>query len=172
MSRKISTKRRRQLIGDIISAKHDLISLSDQYNLEPDDLAAWIADPNNHRTLSGLCVLADLQTQVLLSRYRLLAAGRLIKLATEEGPENSGDVARRACVDLLKLDLKRADVDDVGLRSTKSFGHDPGDDDCDMGTLRKMLYGNEDVVAPRDTHTDKRKQGRPDKGTASQSRQT
>ena len=80
-----------------------MLGLAREHELSPDDLAAWVGEPGNRRLLSGLCVLADLQTQVLLSRYRLLAASKLIKLATEDG---EGDVARRACVDLLKLDLK------------------------------------------------------------------
>lgn len=112
---KIGKDRRQRLIRDLVAAQHDLITLADQHRLRADDLAQWISDPDNQFTLAGLCRLADLQTQVLLSRYRLLAAGQLVKLATQANPDQpaaANDVARKACVDLLKLDLKRADLED------------------------------------------------------------
>lgn len=116
MSKRIGPKRQAALIQDILGAQHDLVALAEEHRLNPDDLAAWVSDVSNQRVLSGLCKLADLQTQILLSRYRLLAATRLIKLATEEDQaEGKPDVARRACVDLLRLDLKRAEVDPAAV---------------------------------------------------------
>jgi len=112
MPRSIGRMRRAALIRDILEAKHDLASLAQAHRLKPDELAAWVDDPQNQRVLNGLCKLADVQTQVLLSRYRMLAATRLIKLATDADlTEGKPDVARRACVDLLRLDLKRAEVE-------------------------------------------------------------
>lgn len=113
MSKSLNSKDRRNLIADIVAALHDPIELCQSHGLSLDDLGEWILDPKNQQALSGICVLSDLQAQVLLSRYRLHAAGRLIKLATEDGPEVSRDVARRACVDLLKMDLKRADFENT-----------------------------------------------------------
>ena len=109
MSQKISRKKGKQIIEDIINARHDMVELGRLHELDPQSLAGWISEPANHRCLAGLCVLADLQTQLLLSRYRTVAATRLIKLATEEG---QGDVARRACMDLLRADLKRAEMEE------------------------------------------------------------
>jgi len=105
-------RKREQLILDLISGDRDLLTLAAEHKLKPDALAAWVHQETNRQCLSGLCLLADLQTQVLLSRYRLLAATRLIRLATgeESDEKNARDTARRACVDLLKLDLKRADA--------------------------------------------------------------
>ena len=103
--------RSRRLVRDLVAAEHDLIELARRHSLSPDDLAEWVAHPDHQQTLAGLCMLADMQTQILLSRYRLLAAGRLIRLATAEqdsdGASVNKDTARRACVDLLKIDLKR-----------------------------------------------------------------
>ena len=109
MSQKIGRKKGKQIIEDIINARHDMVALGELHELDPQALSAWITEPANHRCLASLCVLADLQTQLLLSRYRTVAATRLIKLATEEG---QGDVARRACMDLLRADLKRAEMYD------------------------------------------------------------
>ena len=151
-TRTIGPTRSKRLIRDLIAAEHDLVELAQLHRLTPDDLAAWIAQPDHQNTLAGLCVLADLQTQLLLSRYRLLAAGRLIQLATgsdgtteggsgggTSGGSGGGDVARRACVDLLKMDLKRAPgltgpmLDALGAASSskRPTGICPDDDDAD-----------------------------------------
>lgn len=54
--------------------------------------------------LARLCDLADLQAQALISRYRPALIGRLLSLATAE--DAPPEQARRALVDLLKLDLR------------------------------------------------------------------
>jgi hypothetical protein len=41
-----------------------------------------------------------MQTQLILSRYRLSAAAKLLELA-----QGDGELARKACVDLLRLEL-------------------------------------------------------------------
>ena len=139
----IGIKRGKDLIESIIAARHDMLELASQHRLRPQDLAVWISDPANQRVLSGLCLLADLQTQILLSRYRLLAASRLIKLATMDAEtKESGEVSRRACIDLLRLELKRADVD-TGDREESDLGHD---------AVRGMLYGD-DADKSDDTST-------------------
>ena len=137
MPRKISAKRRAALINDLINAKFDLTDLHNKYALSPDSLSQWIQDENNHRCLAGLCALADLQTQLLLSRYRLIAAGKLFDLATNQPEdEKSGlENARRACVDLLKLEMKRADIDAEFAAPVLTHTTDTGID-----SLRRLLY--------------------------------
>jgi len=146
MAKKIGLKRRRRLIQDIMTSKHDLVALGETHHLSPDDLANWIADPENHRALSGLCVLADLQTQILLSRYRLLAAGQLIELATGDGKKEASDVSRRACVDLLKLDLKRANFEEAGRGIQQDAQSEADAEISEMTHLRELLYGATDGV--------------------------
>jgi hypothetical protein len=136
MKAKFGARRRLKLIRDIVSAQKDLISLAREYRLSPDDLAGWISDRTNHRALAGLCVLADLQTQILLSRYRLLAAGRLIRLATEDG---EGDIARKACVDLLKMNLDRRDYEE-GLAKDRVEAVSDYDARGEEESLRRLLY--------------------------------
>ena len=139
MAKKIGVKRRAALINDLINADFDLTELHEKYRLTPDHLSQWIMEETNRRCLAGLCVLADLQTQLLLSRYRLVAAGRLIELATDSSGETKAelDASRRACVDLLKLDLKRAD-----LKSVKDPAELEGIAQS-TESLRKLLYGTE-----------------------------
>lgn len=135
--RKLGIAKRQQLIADILQADHDLVGLGKTHGLSPDDLARWIADADNHDCLLGLCRLADIQTQVLLSRYRLLAANRLIRLATTEDGQVKEDVARRACVDLLRLDLKRAEA--MARTDDESTHESP----LDLSAFRDLLYGDE-----------------------------
>jgi hypothetical protein len=143
---------RERLVADILAGEHDVLALGERYKLKPDELAAWVIEPENHRVLRGLCVLADLQTQLVLSRYRRLAAGRLIRLATDEGDEKAAEVSRKACVDLLRLDMKRADAVGAGeLLSGKGDGEgEPGDISGPEGLglgeergdeLSRLLYG-------------------------------
>ncbi len=64
------------------------------------EVAAWSARPGSAAALRGLRLLCDMQTQLILSRYRLHAAAKLLEIAQGEG-----ETARKACVDLLKLEL-------------------------------------------------------------------
>lgn len=97
------------LILDLARAEHDILSFAKVHGLTLDGLVDWAAKPETRRTLSGLCVLADAQTQLLLSRYRLVAATRLIGQATAEDETLSAEQVRKACVDLLKTELSRAE---------------------------------------------------------------
>lgn len=109
--------RYQKMLDDILQARHDLQGLAQAHGLSAAQLARWIDKPANQKTLAGLCLLADYQTQLLLSRYRSLAATRLIKLAGDEN-DGSAETARKACGDLLRLDLKR----------TESIAENPPDD--------------------------------------------
>lgn len=136
MARRISAKRRAALIHDLINADFDLTELHERYRLSPDQLSQWIMEESNRNCLAGLCVLADIQTQLLLSRYRLVATGRLVELATVVSEEGRGglDTSRRACVDLLKLDLKRADINTAVGNLELAEAPD------ETASLRRLLY--------------------------------
>mgnify|MGYP001813774391 CR=1 FL=1 len=97
-----------KLIVDLARAEHDILSFAAAHDLSLDELVEWAGKPATRRTLAGLCVLADAQTQLLLSRYRLIAATRLIGQATSEDENLSAEQVRKACMDLLKTELSRA----------------------------------------------------------------
>lgn len=124
----ISKMRRRRMIHDLLDGQHDIAAFGRKHHLNISQLVDWIDEPDNQRVLRGMCVLADVQTQLLLSRYRSLAASRLIRLATED--EGSADVARRACVDLLKLEMKRANLGEASAQTG----------DAADSMLRDLLY--------------------------------
>ncbi len=119
------------LLADILDARYDTAALAAAHGLEPDVLAQWARSPQVRQRLTGLCLLADLQTQLMVSRYRIVVTGRLIRLATEEA---EGDLARRACMDLLKLELERAeDADTDGTVAPMSLN--------DLYDTDELAYG-------------------------------
>ncbi len=137
----IGTRKQKLLVEDILSAKYDVVSLAKRHQLSPRRLSDWIGESENHRILQGLCVLADIQAQLLLSRYRLVAAGRLIKMATQD---DEGDLVRKSCVDLLKLDLKGARGGDVvGGREAEILDEDVAGKAEGLASLREKLYERE-----------------------------
>lgn len=109
-----------KLILDLAGAEHDILSFAQAHGLTLENLVEWAEKPETRRTLSGLCVLADAQTQLLLSRYRLIAATRLIGQATAEDETLSAEQVRKACMDLLKTELSGA----TSLRTQEHFEQD------------------------------------------------
>ncbi len=100
--------RNKALLADLTAAGHDVLSLASRHGLSLAELVDWAGQSQTRRTLAGLCVLADVQSQLLLSRYRLVAATRLIAQVTAEADTLSPEQVRKACVDLLKIELARA----------------------------------------------------------------
>lgn len=156
MTRSIGQRKRDALIHDLIHADFDLTTLRSKYHLSPDSLAQWVQEDENRRCLTGLCVLADIQTQLLLSRYRLIAAGRLIDMATHPPDDGKSglDIARRACVDLLKLELPRAVAD--ARQQAPDTAKIPDDG---LASLQNLIRGADAPDAltdasPEDEHTD------------------
>lgn len=98
----------RALLDDLASAEHDILSLAERHSLSLPALVDWACQAQTRRTVAGLCVLADAQTQLLLSRYRLVAATRLIGQATADAESLAPEQVRKACVDLLRTELTRA----------------------------------------------------------------
>jgi hypothetical protein len=73
------------------------------------DLARWVMLPDNAVLLDGLLRLADARTAMVIARYRANAAAVLINIATQhERDDRPDDLARKACVDLLNVETRRA----------------------------------------------------------------
>lgn len=140
------TTRTRALLDDLAIAEHDVLSLADRHGLSLDALIAWAQRPDTRRALAGLCVLADAQAQLLLSRYRLVAASRLIAQVTAEADALPAEQVRKACVDLLKTELSRAG----DLAPEEDAG-----EDAELDALREaMSMGPVDVEAGTEALTD------------------
>jgi hypothetical protein len=143
MSNPLSRRHRDALIADVFEARRDLPDLASQHGLRPEQLADWVHDPPTRRTLAGLCLLADLQTQLMLSRYRQVAVTELIKQASggDEDRPVSAEQARKACVELLKADLKRAEGG-AGLEAREAADLE-ADAMREVESIRRALYGDD-----------------------------
>ncbi|MEM1108245.1 MAG: hypothetical protein AAGH99_06100 [Planctomycetota bacterium] len=146
---KMSRARRSALLADVFEARRDLSGLAETHRLSPDDLAEWIGREENQRCLTGLCLLADLQTQLMLSRYRQVAVTELIKQASGEGSDGvsggagvSVEQSRKACVDLLKADLKRAEA---GLGGSTMDKDGELSAMQEVSSIRAALFNNADA---------------------------
>lgn len=124
------------LLHDLARAEDDILALGERHGVPLGKLAAWAGEPKTQRTVAGLCLLADLQTQLLLSRYRLVAASRLVQQATGQDEALTPEQVRKACVDLLKIELER--VSAVSLESAELL-----DDPALEGLRRAVLGGAE-----------------------------
>lgn len=135
MTRRISGKRQARLVDALCHAEQDVINLAQSCGLTPADLGRWARDGEYHEVLVSLARLADLQTQVLLSRYRHHAVHKLIQQATEDKKANvTPEQARKACVDLMRLDLRSVHL----MRDTAPSNPE------DTQTLYDALYGGID----------------------------
>lgn len=92
-----------KLLADLVLAERDVLALAAGHHLSLAELAEWFDRPGRADTIARLCRLADLQCQALLSRYRLIAASRLIAQAGNEDGSLGPEQVRKACVDLLKI---------------------------------------------------------------------
>lgn len=121
------------LLHDLARAEDDILALGERHGIPLGKLAAWAGEPKTQRTVAGLCLLADLQTQLLLSRYRLVAASRLVQQATGQDAALTPEQVRKACVDLLKIELER--VSAVSLETAEAL------DDPSLEGLKRAMLG-------------------------------
>lgn len=94
--------RRELLLRALLKGETDLEALASHLELNLVELATIYGEARTAGALAGLRRLADVQTQLMVSRYRLTAAAKLIALANQD---DDAELARKACGDLLKLDL-------------------------------------------------------------------
>ncbi|MCC6907469.1 MAG: hypothetical protein IT430_05965 [Phycisphaerales bacterium] len=98
----VPSTRTERLMKALYEAQQDLDELARKEKMTLTRLAGWANNADTIAALDGLCRLNDVRAQLLVSRYRTLAAARLFELAKDEA---AGELARKACVDLLKVCL-------------------------------------------------------------------
>ncbi len=76
--------------------------IAGELGLSLEELAEIVLSDPSIRTLKNLARLADVHAQLLLSRYRANTTLQLISIASAREPT---ELSRRACVDLLKMNL-------------------------------------------------------------------
>ncbi|MEQ9460961.1 MAG: hypothetical protein RIG82_08425 [Phycisphaeraceae bacterium] len=142
---RISERRERAVLADLIRAESDWVGIAEKHRLSTSELAEWAAREPTVRRLTALSTLADLQTQLLLGRCRLMAASRLLTLASAD-ETGSAETARKACVDLLKLDRHPQPPHTKANLGALDVAGGGGDElDQGVGDLAALLYGEGDV---------------------------
>jgi len=100
--RTISRALSERLMTLLAEGNHSAVDLAQANDLSLLTLAKWAAQPEHVELLSGLVRLSNVRAQIVLSQYRTSAAAKLIEHAMHG---ESGEISRKACVDLLKIDL-------------------------------------------------------------------
>jgi len=102
MKRTISRTLSERLMTLLAEGNHSAVDLAQENNLSLLALARWAARPEHVELLTGLVRLSNVRAQIVLSQYRTSAAAKLIEHAMHG---ETGEISRKACVDLLKIDL-------------------------------------------------------------------
>lgn len=97
----------RELVNSLATSTLDPAELAQQFGMSLQDLAAWSSRPESMRALGNLIHLTDVRARILLSQHRTQAMLRLMEIATASEPS---DLSRKACVDLLKAELKHFEM--------------------------------------------------------------
>lgn len=84
--------------------------LSEALDMTLEGVARWMGRYENRRNVTNLVRLLDAQTQLLASQHRLYAVARLAEVTRNE--KASPETVRRACVDMLKIQLIDPYVED------------------------------------------------------------
>jgi hypothetical protein len=113
---KLSAEKKHDLLQCVLSGRLDLEEICAAQDVSLEELAKWASLVTTQSRLQALRRLADTRTQFLLSRYRAHAAARLIELT---GGEESAETARKACVDLLRLNVTEAEGPDAETTEEK-----------------------------------------------------
>lgn len=132
----VSTQRIERLTKALFDGQRDLSDLAAQEGMTLTRLAAWAHEPMTIESLEGLCRLSDVRAQLLVSRYRTLAAARLFELAKNE---EAHETARKACVDLLKVSLVSMTERTEGAEGGEAMGIASPMSEAQAGSLRALL---------------------------------
>lgn len=126
------------LIDDLFDGRPGLRAIAARHGVSLRDLASWMDDPECAASVGALLRLAEARTGMIVGRARSAAAKSLGRLALNH---DSPETARKACVDLLKLDgLPAIATPDAGA---------PGMSEADDAALRGLLQQLGEAAANR-----------------------
>ncbi len=87
------------IIDDMFACELDEQAILDKYNLSRREFNRWLADENFRAKLFRRMEIARLLSEVLLAKFAVTAAAKLVQL-TECDKE---ETARKACLDIITL---------------------------------------------------------------------
>jgi hypothetical protein len=100
--RTISRTMSERLVTLLAEGNHSATDLARENDVSLLAIARWAAQPQHVELLAGLVRLSNVRAQIVLTQYRTSAAAKLIEHAMHG---ETAETSRKACVDLLKIDL-------------------------------------------------------------------
>ncbi len=141
-----SSKSKRYMTRSLAAGQTDLHALAREYEMSLIEMAQWVRRPRNAETLMMLEMLLERRASLLLADARAQAADALRRMATADSPK---ETARRACIDLLKLQLGK----EISARRAAN-DDEAGADDGQAADLNRLMQ--EMAPATADEHDDGR----------------
>lgn len=133
------------MLTSVYAADTDLRELAERLGIGLGELASLAAEPGFVGTVEALASLAEQRSRLLVARYRVNAAARLVALA---GQDADAELSRKAAVDLLKLNLPSSAPVSVEV-PTK-----PLDTDAVLGALAAIGAANTTEANAHDSGAD------------------
>lgn len=98
-TRRQLTKRQLAVIEDMFAGDADEQAVLDKHKVSRNLLSRWLAEDILAEELDRRLQWLNLQSELIIARYKSLAAARLVRLTESEKEET----ARRACLDIICL---------------------------------------------------------------------
>lgn len=114
-------ERPHRVIELMMDGRLDPVEMAGELGMSLEEMAEAGTDSRSVRVLLKLAGLADLRALIVVSRFRMEAAARLVQMATEG---DATELARKACVDLLRLDLDARDAREADGDAGGAVGRD------------------------------------------------
>jgi hypothetical protein len=117
MSNRLTKARADQAMELLLTGDKTLPQIAQELGVPLRAIAEWATDPTTIRRAFGFSLLNDVRLALFLGTMRPSASMRLFKLTEEPKDKDERETARKACVDLLKLDLgakPRQMIEDAG----------------------------------------------------------
>jgi 3-deoxy-D-manno-octulosonic-acid transferase len=98
-ARKQLNKRQSAVIEDMFAGDLDNQAILEKHRVSPKTFNRWLGDDEFMAELSRRLEWLNLQGELVVARYKSLAAARLVQLTESEKEET----ARKACLDIISL---------------------------------------------------------------------
>ncbi|MCK5225610.1 MAG: hypothetical protein KAQ89_02730 [Planctomycetes bacterium] len=110
-------KKQLTLIEDLFAGEIDEKQIIEKNKITKNTYNKWLADENFTAEIARRIAVARLQSKLLIARFSLAAAAKLVQLTESEKEET----ARRACLDIIAF------PDSAGEKQAQKHGDENGD---------------------------------------------
>lgn len=93
------TKRQSAVLDDMLAGERDEREILEKHRVSQKTFNRWLAQDAFITELNRRLQWLDLQSKLIITRYKTLAAAKLVHLTDSKNPET----ARKACLDIMNL---------------------------------------------------------------------